>query len=95
MPFRDATSGAETYGAGRYLEARGLGRAGALLDFNYAYNPYCAYSQEWRCPIPPIENHLTVPIRAGEMRYREADPPATAMKHGIVEHLRRPSKARG
>ena len=97
VPFRDATSGTETYGAGRYLEARTLGNARTLLDFNYAYNPYCAYSPEWRCPLPPVENHLTVPIRAGEMRYRDAEPPATAnaVKRGIVAHLRRPSRARG
>jgi uncharacterized protein (DUF1684 family) len=97
VPFRDATSGTETYGAGRYLEARALADGRAFLDFNYAYNPDCAYSPEWRCPIPPIENHLTVPIRAGEMRYRDAEPPATAnaVKRGIVAHLRRPSRARG
>ncbi len=97
VPFRDATSGTETYGAGRYLEARTLGNGRTLLDFNYAYNPYCAYNPEWRCPIPPVENHLTVPIRAGEMRYRDAEPPATAnaVKRGIVAHLRRPSRARG
>ena len=76
VPFRDATSGTETYGAGRYLEAH-LGDRRAVLDFNYAYNPYCAYSPEWRCPIPPIENHLAVPIRAGELRYRDVESPAT------------------
>ena len=70
VPFRDATSGGETYGAGRYLEARSLGDGRALLDFNYAYNPHCAYSPGWRCPIPPVENHLAVPIRAGERSYR-------------------------
>jgi uncharacterized protein (DUF1684 family) len=52
VPFRDATSGGETYGAGRYLEARSLGDGRALLDFNYAYNPNCAYNAGWRCPIP-------------------------------------------
>ncbi|MGH2668552.1 MAG: DUF1684 domain-containing protein [bacterium] len=78
VPFRDATSGTETYGAGRYLQARALGDGRAVLDFNYAYKPYCAYSPEWRCPIAPIENHLTVPIRAGEMRYWDVEPPATA-----------------
>jgi uncharacterized protein len=69
VPFRDATSGNETYGAGRYLEACDLGDGRALLDFNYAYNPYCAYNPGWRCPIPPVENHLAVPIRAGEQSY--------------------------
>lgn len=75
VPFRDATSGTETYGAGRYLEARSLGNGRTLLDFNYAYNPYCAYSPEWRCPIPPIENHLAVLIRAGERSYPDSEPP--------------------
>jgi len=97
VPFRDATSGTETYGAGRYLEARTLGDGRVLLDFNYAYNPFCAYGPEWRCPIPPIENHLAVPIRAGEMRYRDAEPPVTAnaVERGIVARFRRPSRARG
>ena len=95
VPFRDATSGTETHDAGRYLEARTLSNGHALLDFNYAYNPYCAYSSEWRCPIPPAENHLTVPIRAGEMRYGDVASPGTAVKRGIVAHLRRPSRAKG
>lgn len=73
VPFRDATSGTETYGAGRYLAAPALSDGGALLDFNYAYNPYCAYNPEWRCPIPPIENQLAVPIRAGERTFRDSE----------------------
>lgn len=72
VPFRDSTSGTETYGAGRYLEARTLDDGRALLDFNYAYNPYCAYNPGWRCPIPPVENHLAVPIRAGERSYPDS-----------------------
>jgi uncharacterized protein len=95
VPFRDATSGAETYGAGRYLEARSLGNAGALLDFNYTYNPYCAYSPEWRCPIPPIENHLTVPIRAGEMRYSDVEPPATANTDAAGNRRAPPASVKG
>lgn len=75
VPFRDATSGTETYGAGRYLEAWGLRGGRALLDFNFAYNPYCAYNPGWRCPIPPIENHLAVPIRAGERSYPDVESP--------------------
>jgi uncharacterized protein (DUF1684 family) len=73
VPFRDATSGIETYGAGRYLEAHSLGEDWTLLDFNYAYNPYCAYNPGWRCPVPPIENHLAVPIRAGERSYPDGE----------------------
>lgn len=74
VPFRDATSRAETYEA-RYLEAVSLGGGRVLLDFNYAYNPYCAYSARWRCPLPPSGNSLAVPIRAGEMRFRDAELP--------------------
>ncbi|HEX9925704.1 MAG TPA: DUF1684 domain-containing protein, partial [Anaerolineae bacterium] len=66
MPFRDATSGRETYGAGRYLEPVELAGDKLLVDFNLAYNPYCAYSENYSCPLPPVENHLKVPIRAGE-----------------------------
>ncbi len=71
LPFRDATSGKETYGAGRYLDNHrpGLRRLGASrfeIDFNFAYNPYCAYSPYYSCPLPPAENWLKVPIRAGE-----------------------------
>jgi hypothetical protein len=73
-PFRDATSGSESYDAGRYLEARSLGDGRVLLDFNYAYNPYCAYDPGWRCPIPPRENHLAVRIGAGGRRYPDPEP---------------------
>jgi uncharacterized protein (DUF1684 family) len=66
LPFRDATSGTETYGAGRYLEPIEIERGTFLVDFNLAYNPYCAYSEDYSCPLPPIENWLKVPIRAGE-----------------------------
>ena len=66
VPFKDATSGAETYGAGRYLEATLLSDGHILLDFNYAYHPFCAYSERYRCPLPPAENVLSIPIYAGE-----------------------------
>jgi uncharacterized protein (DUF1684 family) len=69
LPFQDATSGAETYGAGRYLEPQRLPNGKFLVDFNYAYNPYCAYNEAWSCPIPPRENRLKVPIQAGEMSF--------------------------
>jgi hypothetical protein len=68
LPFRDATSGKETYGAGRYLDLEADGDE-VLVDFNYAYNPYCAYNPDWSCPLPPAENWLEVPIRAGEMTF--------------------------
>ncbi|WP_200939760.1 DUF1684 domain-containing protein [Deinococcus sp. Leaf326] len=70
IPFRDATSGPETYGAGRYLDApvsRGPGgEALVQLDFNLAYHPYCAYGDGWTCPLPPAGNRLGVAVRAGE-----------------------------
>ena len=70
LPFRDATSGTETYGAGRYLEVEPPGPDGRVeVDFNYAYNPYCAYDPNWACPLPPTENWVEVPIRAGERSY--------------------------
>ena len=75
MPFHDATSGHETYGAGRYLDDNRPGLqqlAGNRfeIDFNYAYNPYCAYNEYYSCPLPPAENWLKVPIRAGEKNYK-------------------------
>ena len=67
VPFLDATSGHETYGAGRYLDLPFTpGATTCLVDFNDAYNPLCAYSPYYSCPYPPPENHLRVPIRAGE-----------------------------
>lgn len=66
VPFRDATSAKETYEVGRYLEPKLLPDGRVNLDLNLAYNPYCAYSTGWACPIPPFENFLKAPIRAGE-----------------------------
>jgi len=70
VPFRDATTGVETYEVGRYLTMP-FRRQGSpyVLDFNAATNPLCNYSPHYNCPIPPRENRLTVPIRAGEMTY--------------------------
>jgi uncharacterized protein len=66
VPFNDLTSGTETYPAGRYLDLD-LTRSGIYeLDFNRAYNPYCYYNKTYDCPLPPRENRLRVPIRAGE-----------------------------
>ncbi|WP_246439854.1 DUF1684 domain-containing protein [Rhabdobacter roseus] len=66
--FRDATSGSETYGGGRYLDftTAEVGSDSLVLDFNEAYNPYCAYNPSFACPLPPAENTLRVAIRAGE-----------------------------
>jgi uncharacterized protein (DUF1684 family) len=73
LPFRDGTSGKDTYGAGRYLEVeRPVAESHVMIDFNVAYNPYCAYNPNWSCPIPPGENWLAVPIRAGERTFHSA-----------------------
>ena len=77
LPFRDATSAKETYGGGRYLfdtvkNTDGLvleitaGSPDITIDFNFAYNPSCAYDVRWACPLAPRENWLPVPVRAGE-----------------------------
>jgi uncharacterized protein (DUF1684 family) len=66
LPFVDALSGQETYPAGRYLEPEKLPNGKFLVDFNLAYNPYCAYNEQWSCPITPAENRLKVAVRAGE-----------------------------
>jgi uncharacterized protein (DUF1684 family) len=81
VPFRDATAGRETYGGGRYLfdtakDTDGLvlqitpGSPELTIDFNYAYNASCAYSPRWACPLAPPENHLRMPVRAGELSFK-------------------------
>jgi len=85
LPFRDASCPAESYGGGRYLfdTIKGsdfLPAPGAplgesiLLDFNYAYNPSCAYNSRWVCPLSPPENRLQVPVRAGEKNFSHGEP---------------------
>ena len=69
IPFRDATSGKETYGGGRYLDLKENTSGGYELDFNEAYNPYCAYGKNYSCPLPPRDNTLPVPVPAGEKNY--------------------------
>jgi uncharacterized protein len=82
VPFRDRTSGRETYGGGRYLfdtakDTDGLvleiaaGSSQVIIDFNYAYNASCAYSPRWACPLAPPENHLQVEVPAGEKVYKD------------------------
>ena len=73
LPFRDATAGRETYGAGRYLldtvKGADLGTTSdgrSVLDFNFAYNPSCAYDPAWVCPLAPPPNRLRIAVRAGE-----------------------------
>ncbi len=69
LPFVDSQAGVETYGAGRYLDPPRLSNGKFLIDFNDAYNPYCAYNELWSCPLPPMENRLSVPIKAGEKNF--------------------------
>jgi len=69
LPFVDSLAGKETYPAGRYLEPEPLPGDRFLVDFNLAYNPYCAYNEMWSCPLTPPENRLKVPIRAGEKQF--------------------------
>jgi uncharacterized protein (DUF1684 family) len=72
LAFADATSAIDTYGAGRYLDIKKVpGASTILLDFNKAYNPYCAYSDKFSCPFPPKENVLSIAILAGEKTYEE------------------------
>ena len=66
VPFRDLTSGLETYGGGRYMDLDQTATGLYDLDFNRAYNPYCVYDPSWVCPYPPRENRLEIAIRAGE-----------------------------
>lgn len=67
LPFRDTTADSETYSVGRYLDPRARPDGRLVIDFNMAYNPHCAYNTGWSCPIPPFENRLKVPVRAGEL----------------------------
>ena len=69
LPFVDSLANKETYPAGRYLEPEPLPDGRLLVDFNLAYNPYCAYNDMWSCPLTPAENRLKVPIRAGEKMF--------------------------
>lgn len=71
LPFKDATNGATTYGGGRYLDIQksAIEDGKLLIDFNKSYNPWCAYSDGYNCPVPPLANHLPVAIEAGELDF--------------------------
>lgn len=76
LPFKDLTNAAETYGGGRYLDFRMKeieevdGSAWLWIDFNKCYNPYCAFSDGYNCPVPPVENHLDLRVDAGERNFK-------------------------
>lgn len=69
LPFTDATSGKESYGAGRYVDVVPTPDGGLRVDFNRAYNPYCAYEASWICPLAPAGNHLAIRVAAGEKAF--------------------------
>ena len=73
VPFTDKTNGFDTYGGGRYLDIPlpPEGSSTITLDFNRAYNPFCAFDSEFACPVPPADNRLPVPIPAGEKEYQK------------------------
>ena len=73
VPFRDTTSGTETYPAGRYLDLPNTPTGIYDLDFNHAYHPNCYFNEEYDCPFPPPENRLAVAVRAGERMPPAAD----------------------
>lgn len=74
LPFTDATSGKESYGGGRYIDLsqEDIVDNKILIDFNKAYNPYCAYAGGYNCPIPPRENNIPIAIKAGEKDFRKS-----------------------
>lgn len=74
VPFTDLTTGKETYGAGRYLDVEEPPGDSTVLDFNLAYNPYCAYNYNFSCPIPPSENRLGLEAKAGEKLFPLGQP---------------------
>jgi uncharacterized protein (DUF1684 family) len=73
VPFTDKTNGFETYGGGRFLDLPipGLDSKAIELDFNKAYNPFCAYNHEYSCPVPPAENRLPIKIPVGEKTFKK------------------------
>ena len=70
IPFVDSQAGKETYGAGRYIDPEVMPNGNLLVDFNLAYNPYCAYNEAYSCPLTPVENRIPVAIKAGEKNFK-------------------------
>ncbi|MFN3404208.1 MAG: DUF1684 domain-containing protein [Cytophagaceae bacterium] len=73
IPFYDKTNGDETYQGGRYLDVKIQKDDEAIIDFNFAYNPFCVYSYKFSCPLPPEENFINLHIRAGEKIWKNHD----------------------
>ena len=71
LPFKDLTNGEESYGGGRFIDLKIPEGKIIMIDFNKAYNPYCAYNHKYSCPIPPKVNHLNIPIPAGVKAYKD------------------------
>lgn len=71
VPFTDLTNGEMTYGGGRYIDLKGPLGKNVALDFNRAYNPYCAYNAKYSCPVPPSGNHLDISVLAGVKKFHE------------------------
>ena len=71
LPFSDATSGKESYIGGRYIDLRVPKGKSIAIDFNKAYNPYCAYNSQYSCPIVPLENDLDIAIEAGVKKFHD------------------------
>ena len=69
LPFGDLSNGDDTYGGGRYLDLKLTRKNWLTIDFNLAYNPYCVYSTDYSCPLPPAENQLSIAIEAGEKNF--------------------------
>jgi uncharacterized protein (DUF1684 family) len=69
LPFTDLTNGDESYGGGRYIDLKICDSDTIIIDFNKAYNPYCAYNPKYSCPVPPAENALNIEIKAGVKKY--------------------------
>lgn len=94
LPFRDSSNGRDSYGGGRYLYDTikgadlGLTAGQIVLDFNYAYNPSCAYNPQWVCPLPPLENQLPFAVCAGERSF-----PAPAEPLGSIPHTQAAGRA--
>lgn len=93
IPFRDSTSGRESYGAGRYMTLELNESDRYDLDFNRAFNPYCAYTDAFECGLPPSENDLPVAVRAGEQVWAKERNPRTPNALILERTGRRPPKA--